>query len=80
MGWGAAGGVKGGYLDMAADMAVEMAGEGVNGPASILFTAFEPSGDAHAASVIRELRRPHPKLGMYGGGGGKVVINRNLRR
>ena len=57
---------------MAADMAGEMAGEGVKGPASILFTAFEPSGDAHAASVIRELRRTHPKLRIYGWGGTKM--------
>ncbi|MEE8508230.1 MAG: hypothetical protein V3T07_04135, partial [Myxococcota bacterium] len=44
----------------------------MKGPASILFTAFEPSGDAHAAPVIRELRRRHPKLRIYAWGGKKM--------
>lgn len=35
----------------------------------ILFTAFEPSGDAHAAPVIRELRQVAPKLQIYAWGG-----------
>ncbi|MCH8823459.1 MAG: hypothetical protein IH984_08110 [Planctomycetes bacterium] len=38
-------------------------------PPAILFTAFEPSGDAHAAPVIRELRRVAPKLQIYAWGG-----------
>ena len=36
---------------------------------SILFTAFEPSGDAHAAPVIRELRRVLPQVKVYAWGG-----------
>lgn len=36
---------------------------------SLLFTAFEPSGDEHAAAVIAELRRRHPDLVMYAWGG-----------
>lgn len=36
---------------------------------SVLFTAFEPSGDDHAAAVIAELRRRHPTLPMFAWGG-----------
>lgn len=36
---------------------------------SVLFTAFEPSGDDHAAAVIAELRRRHPRLPMFAWGG-----------
>jgi lipid-A-disaccharide synthase len=39
---------------------------------AILFTAFEPSGDDHAASVIRELRRRRPDLPIYAWGGPKM--------
>lgn len=39
---------------------------------AILFTAFEPSGDDHAASVIRELRRRRPDLAIYAWGGPKM--------
>src|SRR5437870_650572 len=37
--------------------------------AAILFTAFEPSGDAHAAPVIQELLRRVPHLRIYAWGG-----------
>ncbi|MFM9996674.1 MAG: lipid-A-disaccharide synthase [Phycisphaerales bacterium] len=36
---------------------------------SILFTAFEPSGDDHAAAVVEELRRRHPALPIHAWGG-----------
>lgn len=36
---------------------------------ALLFTAFEPSGDDHAAIVIEELRRRHPNLPIYAWGG-----------
>ncbi len=39
---------------------------------ALLFTAFEPSGDDHAAAVIAELRRRHPHLTMFGWGGPKM--------
>ena len=39
---------------------------------AILFTAFEPSGDDHAAVVIRELRRRHPTVPIYAWGGPKM--------
>ncbi|MEX0775527.1 MAG: hypothetical protein WD042_07410 [Phycisphaeraceae bacterium] len=35
----------------------------------LLFTAFEPSGDEHAAPVIAELRRRRPDLTIYALGG-----------
>jgi lipid-A-disaccharide synthase len=38
----------------------------------VLFTAFEPSGDDHASSVITELRRRHPGLPVYAWGGPKM--------
>jgi len=40
---------------------------------TILFTAFEPSGDDHASSVIAELRRRHPDLPMFAWGGPKMA-------
>ncbi|MDH3583068.1 MAG: hypothetical protein OER86_02505 [Phycisphaerae bacterium] len=39
----------------------------------ILFTAFEPSGDEHAAPVIGELRRRRPDLPVYALGGPKMA-------
>ena len=36
---------------------------------TILFTAFEPSGDAHAAPVIRELLRREPGIRIFSSGG-----------
>ena len=42
------------------------------GGGAILFTAFEPSGDDHAASVIRVLKRRHPGLTIYAWGGPKM--------
>ncbi len=41
---------------------------GPSGPV-ILFTAFEPSGDALAAPVIRQLRDMHPEWSIYAWGG-----------
>ncbi len=38
----------------------------------LLFTAFEPSGDDHAAVVIGEIRRRHPDLPIYAWGGHKM--------
>jgi lipid-A-disaccharide synthase len=38
-------------------------------PRSVLFTAFEPSGDAHAAPVIRALLHMVPDLKIYAWGG-----------
>jgi lipid-A-disaccharide synthase len=40
--------------------------------AGVLFTAFEPSGDAHAAPVIRQLRKLAPNLHIYAWGGPKM--------
>lgn len=39
----------------------------------ILFTAFEPSGDDHAASAIAALRRRLPGVPIYGLGGPKMA-------
>lgn len=36
---------------------------------ALVFTAFEPSGDAHAAAVIKELRERVPWLRIYAWGG-----------
>ena len=36
---------------------------------TILFTGFEPSGDDHAAAVVAELRRRHPKVRVCAWGG-----------
>ena len=38
----------------------------------VLFTAFEPSGDAHAAPVIRALLAKEPRLKIYAWGGPKM--------
>jgi len=43
--------------------------EGKPAQPSILFTAFEPSGDAHAAPVIRALLEKVPELKIYAWGG-----------
>ncbi|MGQ0629203.1 MAG: lipid-A-disaccharide synthase [Phycisphaerales bacterium] len=39
---------------------------------TLLFTAFEPSGDDHAAHVIAELKRRHPNLTIYAWGGPRM--------
>lgn len=39
----------------------------------VLFTAFEPSGDDHAAAVIAELRRREPTLPIFAWGGPKMA-------
>ena len=39
---------------------------------SVLFTAFEPSGDDHAAAVIARLKSLYPKLNIYAWGGRKM--------
>lgn len=39
---------------------------------AVLFTAFEPSGDDHAAAVISRLRENYPKLKIYAWGGRKM--------
>jgi len=50
---------------------------------SVLFTAFEPSGDAHAAPVIAELRRVAPEVPVIAWGGprmkeaGATVVERS---
>jgi lipid-A-disaccharide synthase len=38
----------------------------------VLFTAFEPSGDALAAPVIAKLREEHPEWAIYAWGGDKM--------
>lgn len=43
-----------------------------SGLPTLLFTAFEPSGDDHASSVIAELRRRHPDLPIFAWGGPKM--------
>ena len=40
---------------------------------TILFTAFEPSGDSHAAGVIRELSQRHPDIKIAALGGPKMA-------
>ncbi|HZW08237.1 MAG TPA: hypothetical protein VFF65_14025, partial [Phycisphaerales bacterium] len=42
-------------------------------PGGILVTAFEPSGDDHAAVLIAELRRRRPWLPIYAWGGPKMA-------
>ena len=49
-----------------------MTAESTTSKPSILFTAFEPSGDAHAAPVIRELLRAAPNLTVYAWGGPRM--------
>ena len=39
---------------------------------SILFTAFEPSGDDHASAVVAKLRVRHPELTIYAWGGPRM--------
>lgn len=39
---------------------------------AVLFTAFEPSGDDHAAAVIQQLKEHYPKLRIYAWGGRKM--------
>ncbi|MBL8762698.1 MAG: hypothetical protein JNM07_00325 [Phycisphaerae bacterium] len=41
-------------------------------PGAVLFTAFEPSGDDHAAPVIAEIRARRPDLTVYAWGGPKM--------
>lgn len=48
------------------------AGEERKRRGAILFTAFEPSGDAHAAPVIAELKARDPSLVIYAWGGPKM--------
>jgi lipid-A-disaccharide synthase len=40
---------------------------------ALLFTAFEPSGDDHASSVIAQLRRQDPTITIYAYGGPKMA-------
>lgn len=42
-------------------------------PGVVLFTAFEPSGDAHAAPVIAALKRRRPDLAICAWGGPKMA-------
>jgi len=46
---------------------------GETGDKTILFTAFEPSGDDHAAAVIRELKRRRADLKIFAWGGPKMA-------
>lgn len=43
-----------------------------NAKRGLLFTAFEPSGDEHAAWVIAELKRRHPDLPIHAWGGPRM--------
>ncbi len=45
---------------------------GVRGQAAVLFTAFEPSGDAHAAPIIAQMLKEAPHLKVYAWGGAKM--------
>ncbi|NBC11436.1 MAG: hypothetical protein GVY24_06825, partial [Planctomycetes bacterium] len=45
----------------------------MNEPRIILFAAFEPSGDALAAPLIRRLRDRDPRLKVYALGGPKMA-------
>jgi len=64
-------------------MAVEARKDEAAVHGAVLFTAFEPSGDAHAAPVIAELRRRHPDLQVVAWGGprmeaaGATIIERS---
>lgn len=42
-------------------------------PPTILFTAFEPSGDDHAAAVISEIARLRPDVKVFAWGGPKMA-------
>lgn len=39
---------------------------------AVLFTAFEPSGDDHAAAIIRVFKEQYPQITVYGWGGRKM--------
>ncbi len=41
-------------------------------PKTLLFTAFEPSGDEHAAHVITQIKKQHPETVIYALGGPKM--------
>lgn len=41
-------------------------------PPTVLFTAFEPSGDDHASAVIAELKRRNPNLPIFAWGGRRM--------
>ena len=45
---------------------------GTDDSKAILFTSFEPSGDDHASSVVRELLARRPELKIYAWGGPKM--------
>jgi lipid-A-disaccharide synthase len=47
-------------------------GKGTTTQSAVLFTAFEPSGDAHAAPVIRALLAAAPELKIYAWGGPRM--------
>ncbi len=49
-----------------------MAASHMNAPRTVLFTAFEPSGDAHAAPVIQALRVLDPTLRIAAWGGPRM--------
>ncbi len=49
-----------------------MARTSANPPPGLLFTAFEPSGDEHAAKVIAALRARHPDLPIHAWGGPRM--------
>lgn len=42
-------------------------------PPALLFTAFEPSGDDHAAAVIAEIKKVHPSVPIFAWGGPKMA-------
>lgn len=50
----------------------DLDGVGEQSPPSLLFTAFEPSGDDHASAVIAVLKRRHPGLTIFAWGGPKM--------
>ncbi|MDX1564755.1 MAG: hypothetical protein R3236_05070, partial [Phycisphaeraceae bacterium] len=45
----------------------------MNPPTAILFTAFEPSGDEHAAAVIRQLLKIRPRWKVHALGGPQMA-------
>jgi len=48
-------------------------GPPLDAPRGVLFTAFEPSGDDHAAAVVAELRARRPDIPIYAWGGPKMA-------
>ncbi|MGE3107154.1 MAG: lipid-A-disaccharide synthase [Phycisphaerales bacterium] len=44
-----------------------------DGPPGVLFTAFEPSGDDHAAAVVAELRARRPDVPIFAWGGPRMA-------